>query len=60
MILPSITTITTAVSFVYQIGDYNFMIYVTFREKNEGDISASILKVKFLSAKFVNNRKDLC
>lgn len=31
------------VSFVYQIGNDNFMIYITFREKNEVDISACIL-----------------
>lgn len=45
------------VCFVYQVGNDNIMIYITFREKNEGDISACILKEKFLSAKFVNNRK---
>lgn len=36
------------------------MIYITLKEKNGGGISACILKVKFLSAKFVNNRKASC
>jgi len=36
------------------------MIYIAFREKNEGDISACMLKVEFLSAEFVNNRKASC
>ena len=49
-----------SVCFVYQAGDDNFMIYIAFREKNEGDISACMLKVEFLSAEFVNNRKASC
>lgn len=50
----------TAVCSVYQIGNDNFMIYITFGEKNKDDISACISKVKFLCAKFVNNRKSSC
>lgn len=56
MILQSHPTVT-AVCSVYQIRNDNFMIYITFSEKNKGDISVCILKVKFLGAKFVNNRK---
>lgn len=50
----------TAVCSVYQIGNDNFMIYITFSEKNKDDISACVPKVKFLGANFENNRKPSC
>lgn len=59
MILQSHPT-ATAVCSVYQIGNDNFMIYITFSEKNKDDVSTCILKVEFLGAKFVNNRKASC
>lgn len=59
MILQSYPT-TIAVCSVYTIGSDNFMIYITFSEKNKDYISAWTLKVKFLGARIVNNRKASC